>query len=120
MKPYIDETQFGTIMVNGQTFNHDVCITLDGQVKRRKSHLSKSLYGTSHKISLDEVQDLWEEGTTQLLIGAGLFRRVRLSEEAADFLDRHSCTVERYSTRRAIRRWNELDGSAIGLFHITC
>jgi hypothetical protein len=120
MKPHIDETRFGTITVDGQTLNHDVCITLHGQVKRRKSHLSKSLYGTSHRISLGEVQDLWEDGTTRLLIGAGLFCRVGLSEEAADFLDRHSCSVERYSTRRAIRRWNELDGSVVGLFHITC
>jgi hypothetical protein len=120
MGPHIDKTRFGAITVAGQVFRHDISITLDGQVIKRKSHLSQSQYGTSHKISLDEIRDLWEPGASHIVIGAGLFRRVHLSSEAADFLSLHHCAVEVYSTRRAIRHWNEMDGSIIGLFHVTC
>ena len=120
MEPHIDKTRFGAITVADQAFRHDIGITLDGQVIKRKSHLSRSQYGTSHKISLDEIRDLWKPGASYIVIGAGLFRRVRLSAEAADFLSLHHCTAELYRTKRAIRQWNEVDGSVIGLFHVTC
>ena len=56
MKPIIDQTKFGSITIEGTTFEHDVIIRLSGQVKRRKKKLSKAVYGTSHIVSMGRSQ----------------------------------------------------------------
>jgi hypothetical protein len=44
----IERTTFGTITIDGKTYEHDVIIRLSGEVARRKKKLSKKYYGTSH------------------------------------------------------------------------
>jgi hypothetical protein len=41
MKPGIDSTKFGSITIDGEEYEHDVCICPDGQVRKRKKKLSK-------------------------------------------------------------------------------
>jgi hypothetical protein len=43
MEPRIDETQFGSVTIDGKMFEHDVLIRLDGQVEKRKKKLSKAV-----------------------------------------------------------------------------
>ena len=62
MKPKIDSTSFGSITVDGETFEYDILIRLNGQVEKREKALSKELYGTSHKVSLEEAKYIYEEG----------------------------------------------------------
>jgi len=50
------DTRFGTITVNGETFDHDVAVRLSGEVVKRKKKLSKKIYGTSHTISEDKIR----------------------------------------------------------------
>ena len=50
----IERTTFGTITIDGKTYEHDVVIRLSGEVARRKKKLSKKYYGTSHVLSKDE------------------------------------------------------------------
>lgn len=49
----MEGTQFGSITIDGTTYNHDVVIRLSGEVGKRKKKLSKREYGTSH-YSLEE------------------------------------------------------------------
>ena len=44
----IERTTFGTITIDGKTYEHDVIIRLSGEVVKRKKKLSKKYYGTSH------------------------------------------------------------------------
>jgi len=120
MKPSIDRTQFGSITVEGEVFEHDLIIRLNGQVKKRKKKLSKAVYGTSHTISLDEAQHVYEKGAERLIIGAGQYGTVELSDEAADYFKRKECRVELLPMPKVIRVWNEAEGTVIGLFHVTC
>jgi hypothetical protein len=48
MEPRIDQTQFGSVTIEGEVFTHDVIIRLGGRVEKRKKKLSKAVYGTSH------------------------------------------------------------------------
>jgi hypothetical protein len=41
----IDGTTFGTITIDGKTYEHDVIIRLSGEVVKRKKKLSKKYYG---------------------------------------------------------------------------
>jgi hypothetical protein len=120
MKPKIDSTSFGSITVNGETFKYDILIRLSGQVEKREKKLSKELYGTSHKVSLEEAKYIYEEGTEKIVIGTGQTGFVKLSEEAEDFFRRNNCGVELLPTPWAIERWNELEGRITAMFHITC
>ncbi len=120
MKPKIDATAFGSITIEGETFDHDVLIRPDGTVKKRRKHLSKAIYGTSHTISRDEAEHIFKDPADQLIVGTGQTGRVRLSDEAADFFKQHHCKVILLPTPEAIERWNTEKGRAIGLFHVTC
>jgi hypothetical protein len=120
MKPRIDNTEFGSITIEGMVSEHDVIIRLNSQVEKRKKKLSKSVYGTSHIVSLDEAKYIYEEKAERLVIGAGQQGMVKLSNEAAEYLKRKKCQVELLPTREAIQVWNEAEGAVIGLFHVTC
>lgn len=121
MKPHINESMFGSITIENTKYHYDIFIDLDGHIKKRKKKLSKKVYGTSHIISLDEIQYIFEEGTRLLILGTGQYSRARLSDEAAEFLKTHKCQVKLLSTENAIETWNSTKHSkTIGLFHITC
>jgi len=122
MKPRIDKTKFGSITVDGTVFEQDVIIRPDGQVKKRKKKLSKAVYGTSHMISLQEAEYVWEQGAGPdcLIVGSGQYGNVELSPKAAAYLKRKRCRVVLLPTPRVIDVWNKAKGSSMGLFHVTC
>lgn len=121
MKPIIDSTRFGSITIEGKKIKHDVIIRLDGTVIKRKKKLSKEIYGTSHKLSLQEAEFIYEQGAEKLIIGSGQIGRVHLTDEAAAFFQDRSCDVEILPTSQAIDFWNKIqEGNLLGLFHVTC
>ena len=120
MKPEIDATQFGSITIEGKTFQHDVIIRMNGEVKKRKKKLSKAVSGSSHTVSLEEAQYVYEKGAEQIIIGCGQYGIVKLSDEAMDFFKKKKCKVELQPTPKAIKIWNNATKNVIGLFHVTC
>jgi len=120
MEPPIDGTEFGSITISWKTRKHDVVIRLNGKVKKRKKKLSKALYGTSHKVSLEEAENIFESGAERLIFGTGQTGRVELSKEAADYFHRNKCVVQMLPTPKAVKAWNNAEGSVIGVFHVTC
>ena len=120
MEPRIDGTAFGSITISGKVHRRDVLVRLGGQVNKRKKRLSKAIYGTSHTISLDEAKQVYEEGAERLIVGAGQYGLVKLSDEAAAYFVDRGCEVEVLPTADATEAWNEAEGAVIGLFHITC
>jgi len=120
VKPTIDRTMFGSITIKGHRYQRDVVIRLDGRVKKRKKKLSKAVYGTSHTISLDEAKHVYQKGADLLIVGAGQYGLVELSDEAAAYFSRKNCEVELLPMKDAIQAWNEAEGAVLGLFHVTC
>lgn len=120
MKPAIDAAQFGSITIDGSDIEHDVLIRLSGKIKKRRKELSKAVYGTSHTISLDEAEYIYEKGAERLIIGSGHNGMVTLSKEASEYFKKKEIRVDLSPTPEAIHRWNKAKGSTIGLFHVTC
>jgi hypothetical protein len=118
----IDSTEFGSITINGTTYTHDILIRLSGEVVKRKKKLSKKYYGTSHIISQEEAEFIYEKGCDTLVVGAGQYGNVKLSPEASEFFGKHGCRVILSPTPAAIETYNKTRGKAkaIGLFHVTC
>src|SRR5262249_19698610 len=77
----IEGTTFGTITIDGKTYEHDVIIRLSGEVVKRKKKLSKKYYGTSHVLSKDEAKFVFESGCEQLILGSGQMGNVHLSRK---------------------------------------
>ncbi|HTO80490.1 MAG TPA: MTH938/NDUFAF3 family protein [Methylocystis sp.] len=116
----IEGTTFGSIAIDGKTYEHDVIIRLSGQVEKRRKKLSKENYGTSHIISKEEAKFVYEDGCDLLIIGAGQEGNVRLSPEASDYFEKKGCGVTLQPTSEAIQSFNESQRKKIGLMHITC
>ena len=120
MTPVINKTEFGSIIVDEQRYDHDIIIALDGKVKKRKKKLSKAIYGTSHTISLDEIKYTYQDKSEGIVIGSGQYGVAKLSNEASEFLNNKHCKILLRPTPEAIQEWNKIEGKWIGLFHITC
>lgn len=120
MRPKIDDTWFGSITVDGTRYEHDIIIRLSGKVRKRQKALSKAAYGTSHIVSLVEIEDLYRPKAERVIIGTGQEDRVKLSEEAVAFLAERNCPVDLWPTSKAIKKWNDAEGKILALFHITC
>jgi hypothetical protein len=116
----IDATEFGAITIDGKTYAHDVLIRLSGEVEKRRKKLSKQEYGTSHIISKAEAKFVFEDGCGLLIVGAGQQGNVRLSPEAAEYLDKKRCRVLLLPTPEAIRAFNQAPERKIALMHVTC
>jgi hypothetical protein len=116
----IERTTFGTITIDGKTYEHDVIIRLSGEVARRKKKLSKKYYGTSHVLSKDEAKFVFETGCEQLILGSGQMGNVHLSPEAEGYFAKKGCTVLLQPTPKAIHTFNNSHAKKIGLFHVTC
>jgi hypothetical protein len=120
MKPKINGTKFGSITIQGETYEKDVIIRLNGAVEKRKKKLSKEIFGTAHVVSKAEAQFVYEEGAARLIVGSGQTGMVRLSADAAEYFKKRDCQVDILPTPKAIEAWNKVEGKAIGLFHVTC
>ncbi len=116
----IEGTRFGSITIDGKTYEHDVVIRLSGEVVKRKKKLSKKEYGTSHIMSKKEAKFVYEEGCRELILGTGQYDNVRLSQEAAAYFNKKECKVVAQPTPNAIQTFNGLQSHKVGLFHVTC
>jgi len=112
----IEGTTFGTITIDGKTYEHDVIIRLSGEVERRKKKLSKKYFGTSHVLSKEEAKFVFEKGCKQLILGSGQMGNVHLSPEAEAYFANKGCEP----TPEAIRIFNKSHEKKVGLFHVTC
>src|ERR1039458_2058124 len=116
----IDATEFGSITVDGKTYDNDVIIRLSGKVEKRRKRLSKQQYGTSHVISKEEAKFVFEDGCDLLIVGAGQEGNVRLSPEASAYFDKKRCRVLLQPTPEALRAFNQSREKKIALMHVTC
>jgi hypothetical protein len=120
MKPKINSTSFGSITVKRKIFENDILIRLGGKVEKRRKNLSKKLYGTSHKISLEEAKYIYEKGVEKLIMGTGQTGYVKLSKRAEKYFRKKDCKVKLLPTPKAIKIWNKSKGKTIAMFHVTC
>jgi hypothetical protein len=120
MRPHIDYTEFGQINIDGVVYEYDVLIRLDGTLEKRNKKLSKKVYGTSHTLSVDEAQFIYESGAEQLIIGSGQYGVLELSPEAASFFKEKGIEIKKEKTPISAETWNDTSSQAIGLFHVTC
>ncbi len=120
MKRHIQQTKFGSITIDDIEYGHDVVIRCNGVVQKRKKKLSKSVYGTSHIVSLEEAKHLYDKECGVLLIGTGQDGSLKLGKEATEYFAEKKCEVLLLPTPKAVKKYGKLEGNIIAMFHVTC
>lgn len=116
----IDGATFGSITIDGKSYDHDVIVRLSDKVEKRKKKLSKRVYGSSHTVSEDEAKFIFEKRCKQLIFGTGQDGMASLSPEASAFFEEKGCEIIAEPTPNAIQIFNKSKKAKVGLFHVTC
>lgn len=114
----IEEYHFGSITIDGKTYNHDVEVHSDGQVLswwRKQSHL----------IDIEDVKRAIEQKPETIIIGTGESGVAEVTEEAKKEIQSKDIELIVDITGEAVKIFNNLcqkylERKIIGLFHLTC
>jgi len=118
--PTIDGTRFGEVTIDGTTYDKDVYVFADGQVKKRKKSLAKDAYGTSHKIGPKELARVCRGNPEVLVIGTGQNGGAELTSEGERFLKEHGVEFRALPTPKAVKAYSDLKARKAALIHVTC
>ena len=81
--------------------------------------------GTSHSpgIQVEDVAELVERGCTTIVLARGVFKRLKVSDQARAYLEQQGLETIIADTKTAVKRYNECIENNVevgGLFHTTC
>jgi hypothetical protein len=119
-QPKIIETTFGEITVDKNTYEKDIYIFANGDIKKRKKSLAKEIYGTSHKIGSTELKKLCKGHPKTIFIGTGQSGLVELTDEGRDYLAEHGIEAKALTTPELIDAFNRYEKQKAALIHVTC
>lgn len=119
----IEEYRFGSITIEGKTYNHDVEVRWGGAVlswQRRESHL----------IEVEDVKRTIEESPDTIVIGTGHSGVAKVTEAAQKEIQSRRIKLIIDLTEQAVKTFNVINeesakeegkqNKVIGLFHLTC
>lgn len=119
----IEEYKFGSITINGKTYDHDVEV-------RWTDEVLSWWRGESHLIDIEDVKRAVEKNPETIIIGTGESGAARVTEEAQNFIKGKGIELIIDLTEQATKTFNirkeesvEEEGrqnKVIGLFHLTC
>ena len=118
--PKITGTQFGSIGLDDETYDRDIYILADGEVKKRKKKLAKEVYGTSHKIGPDELAAICKGKPKIVFIGTGQQGVAELTEEGRRYLEKQGIDYAALPTPEIVASYNKCDKRKAALLHVTC
>ncbi len=119
----INEYHFGSITINGKTYNHDVEVRWEGEVLQwwRKE---------GHMVNIEDVTRAVEQNPDTIVIGTGEIGLVKVSQNCQNFITQKGIKLIIDKTEEAVKTFNiiweesiEEEGkqnNVIGLFHLTC
>ena len=116
----IEDVRFGSIMIDGKKYEHDLVIYPSGKIERRKKEISKKKHGTSHKFDPDELREYLKEEFDVLVVGTGIYGMLSLLPESRALV--RDKEIFEKPTPEAVRLFNKLKERkrVLGIFHITC
>lgn len=118
----IEEYHFGSIKIDGETYNHDVQIGLDNEVKLWWRN-------ESHQIEKRDIEEVLNQNPEVIVIGTGEMGVAKVNEEVQKNIQSQGISLVIEPTTEAIETFNSLkkdlpaggQGKKVaGLFHLTC
>jgi hypothetical protein len=113
--PRIDSYRFGQIVVDGQAYTKDIIILPQRVIPNwwRKS---------GHNLSVNDLEVVFEAKPQVLVVGQGSMRRMRVSEEIEQTLQKAGIELIALPSGEAWQRYNELrqERRVAAAIHLTC
>jgi hypothetical protein len=119
----IGEYKFGSIKVNGETYNHDVAVFWTGEVLKWQRE-------QSHVIDVKDVKTAVDVSPDTIVIGTGESGVAVVKDEAKEFVKEKGIKLIIDKTEEAIKTFNVIflhseeekgeQDKVVGLFHLTC
>ena len=119
----IEEYHFGSITIDGKTYNHDVEVRGSGEVL-------KWWRGESHIIDVEDVRRAAEQNPDTIVIGTGEAGAAKVTTAAQKFITEKGIKLIIDTTAEAVKSFNVIadasqgetgeQNKVIGLFHLTC
>lgn len=119
----IERYHFGSITIDGETYNHDVEVRWTGEVLKwwRKE---------GHVVNVEDIERAIEEKPGVIIIGTGAYGVVKVTGEVRNSIKEKGVELIIDKTEEAVKTFNIIKGESIeevgkqkkviGLFHLTC
>jgi hypothetical protein len=114
-QPKIEHIRFGKIVIDGHSYNRDVIVLPDRVLPnwwRVEGHL----------LSYEDLQQALSDPPELLVIGTGIFERMRVPEELQEKVQAAGIEMSILATRDACEFYNQMrEGKRVAAaLHITC
>jgi len=112
----IEEYRFGSITINGKTYDFDVEVYWTGEVL-------KWWRERGHVFDLSDVKRAVKKNPDVIVFGTGFYGICQVTKECKDYIKKRAIELKIEKTQRAVKIFNELfeeSKKVVGLFHLTC
>ncbi len=121
----IEEYHFGSIIVNGKTYNYDIEVSWTPKNKStgQASKILKWWRDESHTIDVKDIKRAIEQNPEVIIIGTGESGIAKVTEKAKEEIKSQGIKLMIDLTDEAVESFNILKKKkvkVIGLFHLTC
>lgn len=107
---------FGRIIVSGQVYTRDLIVHPGGvEANWRRQE--------GHQVTVADLDRIWPLDPEVLVLGTGMFGRVKVDRAVIDALEERGVRVEALPTRKACTRYEELRNEGrrvVAALHLTC
>ena len=113
-----DSFSFGSLQIDGSTYEHDVVID-HGEIRKRKKKPSKKFRQQFGHTPLSLEENIpWK--CRQLVIGSGAYGRLPVMQEVQREAERRKVKVLMLSTHQAIEVLRQDPKDTNAILHVTC
>lgn len=110
----IEKYRFGSITINGKTYESDVEVRWTGEVLSWQR-------AESHTIYLEDVKRAMEQNPDLIVVGTGESGLAKVTDKAREEILSRGIGLIVDKTEEAIKIFNlQKDKKVVGLFHLTC
>jgi hypothetical protein len=121
--PKLESAGFGWLIADGARYDHDIIITVDGEIIPRPKHLSKKYGGWHTVLGPEEIESALVGHPEILLVGLGHFRQLPILPETKALLAERGVRLETASAPDVLTRYEPLrqEGKRVAAIrHVTC
>ena len=109
----VNSYNFGEIVIDGQTYHHDVIIF--------KEKILDWWRAESHNVSINDADKITQLKPQTIIFGTGESGVMRVPRETLDFLKQQGIEVILLRTGEAYQKYNEMsEGEVAAALHLTC
>lgn len=117
----IDNYQFGSITINGETYDYDVEVRWNGEVL-------KWWRDQGHVFAVSDLKRAVEQEPDAIVLGTGANGRAKMPQETRSFIREKGIKLIIDKTEPAVKSFDTLveesneqaPKKVVGLFHLTC